>query len=138
MVLPLVPRLAAVVIASGCHTEAAGHAVRDSAMASGMPPRSADLAAYRAGREGEIETLRAGRVMAARDLDSVGATAAKLPIEEYRRIAAAMDAYLIMRGGQTGRDAAAPFDSGWLRMDSLRVERLVLMVRLGARAQDHP
>jgi hypothetical protein len=102
------------------------------APADGAPLAGGELAGYAAGRREEIETMRAalasgGAVGDAR-LDSVGARAAGLEVDAYRRVVARVEWALrspgaSAAGGELARRRGA--------LDSLRVERLVLAIRLG-------
>ena len=91
----------------------------------------ADMVAYQAGRTREIEALRVNATMTSAQLDSVGAAAADLPVERYRRLAESVDEYLKVRNVRVDADGGITTnpDSALVQLDSLRVERLVLMVR---------
>ena len=92
------------------------------------PDLDRDLRAYANGREAEIETLERWleRTDAIRTgaLDSIGAAAADLRLERYVRLASDVDSALV-RWREDGK-----LDQRLRRLDSLRVERRVLLVRL--------
>jgi hypothetical protein len=92
------------------------------------PELDRDLRAYGVGREAEIERLErwlagtgSARTLA---LDSIGAAAAELRLERYVRLAGDVDSALV-RWRADGK-----LDQRLRRLDSLRVERWVLLVRL--------
>jgi hypothetical protein len=125
-------RLFLVFLLAACDGRDADRAIKsDGVGALGTPLQVADLFAYQAGRTQEIAMLHTDRGLTANQLDSVGAQAAGLSVEDYRRIAAAVDAYLKARSARVrgNGDLASSLDSALSRLDSLRVERLVLMVR---------
>jgi len=92
------------------------------------PDLDRDLRAYASGREAEIETLERwlDRTDTVRDgaLDSIGAAAAELRLERYVRLVGDVDSALV-RWREDGK-----LDQRLRRLDSLRVERRVLLVRL--------
>jgi hypothetical protein len=95
---------------------------------------AADLQAYRAGRQQEIEALREGSPVTPEALDSLGALAAGISLESYRQVTQEVDQYLkegVSRIGSDSLTRKATFDSNFAELDSLRVERLVLGVRSG-------
>lgn len=128
-ILPLV----ALVLASACRAEAVCHEGPDETGPARETFHSADFAAYRAGRERELEVLRGEVAVTPNALDSIGAAAARLPLEAYRTLAAAIDEFLKAHGTPFDNDGgrAVPFDSTQRHLDSLRIERMVWIVRLG-------
>jgi len=104
---------------------------RNEGLAFGAMVPLADMVAYQAGRTREIAALRVNATLSGAQLDSVGAAAADLSVERYRRLTESVDEYL--KGKNAGMNAegglANNLDSALVQLDSLRVERLVLMVR---------
>lgn len=97
----------------------------------GVPFGPAELTAYLRGRTGEVALLKSAGVAIAPDrLDRVGAKAAGFSIPAYRRLVDSVDSYLMSRTPRS-QAARAEQDSLLAESDSLRAERLVLMVRLG-------
>jgi hypothetical protein len=98
----------------------------------GVPFGSDQLTAYLRGRTGEVALLRskAGAIAPGR-LDSVGAGTAGLSIPAYRSLVDSVDRYLMGRSPRSHGARAEPQDSLLTLSDSLRAERLVLIVRLG-------
>lgn len=97
----------------------------------GVPFGPAELTAYLRGRTSEVALLRSlAAAIAPGRLDSVGASAAGLSIPGYRRLVDSVDRYLMSRapGSHPARERQ---DSLVAVSDSLRAERLVLLVRLG-------
>lgn len=98
-----------------------------------FPDLDRDLRAYAAGRQAEIGALEAwlDAPEAARrgSLDSIGAVASELRLEQYVRLANEVDQALL-RWGDEGK-----LDQRLRRLDSLRVERKVLLVRLTIRTE---
>ncbi len=90
----------------------------------------ADIAAYQAGRRRELAALRVvlgeGGTIAPERLDSIGAAVAGVTLEEYRRLTGRIETRL-RAPPDSGPDWPAPQRA---RLDSLRVERLVLLVRM--------
>jgi hypothetical protein len=127
-----IQRLFLVILLAACDGRDADRAIRsDGVGVLGTPLLLADLFAYEAGRQQEIAMLHTDRGMTANRLDSAGAQAADLSVEDYRRIAAAVDEYLKARSARVAGNGerASSLDSALSHLDSLRVERLVLMVR---------
>jgi hypothetical protein len=125
-------RLFLVILLAACDGGDADRASRgDGVGGLGTPLQVADLFVYQAGRKEEIALLHSAAGMTANQLDSVGAQAADLPVEDYRRITAAVDDYLKARSARVAGhgDLASSLDSALSHLDSLRVERLVLLVR---------
>lgn len=93
-----------------------------------FPDLDRDLRAYADGREAEIEALERwlDRTDTVRTgaLDSIGAAAADLRLERYVRLSDEVDSALV-RWREDGK-----LDQRLRRLDSLRVERRVLLVRL--------
>jgi hypothetical protein len=113
-----------------CQAEGNPAARREGVALGGSLPL-ADMVAYQAGRKSEIEALHANASMTQAQLDSAGAAAADLPVESYRRVTDSVDEYLkLMSVRADANGGLAPnLDSALVQLDSLRVERLVLMVR---------
>lgn len=98
----------------------------------GVPFGPDQLTVYVRGRTGEVALLRSEAVaIASGRLDSVGASAAGLSIPGYRSLVDSVDRYLMGRSPRSHRARAEPQDSLLTLSDSLRAERLVLIVRLG-------
>ena len=108
-----------------------GPPARNEGHAFGVSLPLADMVAYQAGRKSEIEALHANASMTAAQLDSAGAAAADLSVESYRRLTESVDEYLKEMSVRVAADGgmATNRDSALVQLDSLRVERLVLMVR---------
>ena len=123
----------AVAIALGCQTGDAAHPGRsDRPAVPVVPPARAELLAYHDGRSSEIAALRQRPALSGGSLDSIGAAAAGLSVEAYRRVTAAVDAYLKEALRMSAGAGVPPAPDPWLaQLDSLRVERLVLGVRRG-------
>lgn len=97
----------------------------------GVPFGPEELTAYLRGRTGEVALLRSkGIAIAPARLDGVGAGAAGLSLPAYRKLVDSVDRYLMSRSPRS-RAARAEQDSLLAVSDSLRAERLVLMVQLG-------
>lgn len=113
----------------GCQAEHAPD--RDEGLAFGATLPLADMVAYQAGRTREIAALHANPTRTNDQLDSIGAAAADLSVERYRRLAESVDEYLKARIVRVDADGelVTNLDSALVQLDSLRVERLVLMVR---------
>lgn len=124
------PSLVLVWLLIGCQAEHAPNARTDGLQFGATLPL-ADMVAYQAGRTREIEALHANATMTSAQLDSVGAAAADLSVERYRRLAESVDEYLKVRNARVDADGGlvTNLDSALVQLDSLRVERLVLMVR---------
>lgn len=92
------------------------------------PELDRDLRAYTDGRTAEIATLKRSSgwtdAMGNGVLDSIGAAAANLGLERYLRLVGDVDSALV-RWGDQGK-----LDQRLRRLDSLRVERRVLLMRL--------
>jgi hypothetical protein len=123
----LIPMLLVLVACRGSALPATDRESGLSALGQ-YPDLDRDLRAYANGREAEIETLE--RWLAQTDpirsgaLDSIGAVAADLRLERYVRLAGDVDSALV-RWREDGK-----LDQRLRRLDSLRVERRVLLVRL--------
>lgn len=97
----------------------------------GVPFGAEELTAYLRGRTGEVALLRSEAVaIAPRRLDSAGASAAGLSLPAYRSLVDSVDRYLMGRSPRSHGARAEPQDSLLTLSDSLRAERLVLIVRL--------
>jgi hypothetical protein len=124
------PSLLLVCLLVACQAEHAPVA-RNEGFPFGATLPLTDMVAYQAGRTREIAALHANATMTSAQLDSIGAAAADLPVERYRRLAESVDEYLKVRNVRVDADGelATNLDSALVQLDSLRVERLVLMVR---------
>jgi hypothetical protein len=116
-------------VAMGCRSPEARSPARETGVAAlgEFPSIDRDLRAYEAGQAAEIATLE--RWLANPDsvrgsLDSVGAAAAELGRERYVRLSDDVDRALV-RWREQGR-----LDPRLSLLDSLRVTRKVLMIRL--------
>jgi len=92
------------------------------------------LQAYERGRRQEIVALRSGKRFTGSAVDSIGARAAGLAPDVYRNLTQAIDGYLKHQLQRAATQLSAfpmPSDSLLTLLDSLRVERLVLIVREG-------
>ena len=98
-----------------------------------VPPARAELLAYHDGTSREIAALRQRPALSGGSLDSIGALAVGLPVEEYRRLTASVDDYLRRRSGRVEDSVhvTTKLDSTMGLLDSLRLEWLVLKVRRG-------
>lgn len=122
--------LMTVLVAAGCRSREPA----DRAPGFGALPELVQLIAYGRGLEQEIAALQAGgQDRDRRWLDSVGAAAAGLSISRYRALVDSMDRFLEERAAARDPDSREPLslDSLLGVLDSLRVERRVLEVRIG-------
>lgn len=115
----------------GCRAKPAP-TMDDSAPAFGASLAASDVAAYQRGREREIDALRSAGPVTVSGLDSLGAGATGLPVAEYRRMVESVDRYLKdwSRQDRSVLPPTSKFDSALAFLDSLRVERMVLAVRI--------
>jgi hypothetical protein len=92
------------------------------------------LQAYERGRRQEIAALRSGKRFVDSAIDSIGAGAARLAIEDYRNLTSTIDSYLKRRLQLAAMQLTVvpASDSLLALLDSLRVERLVLEVQVGS------
>jgi hypothetical protein len=92
------------------------------------------LQAYERGRRKEIAELRSGGQFTIGTIDSIGARAAGLSPEDYQNLTQTIAGLLKQRTRLLSTQmtlAPAVNDSLFALLDSLRVERLVLEVRIG-------
>lgn len=123
--------LVTVLVAAGCRSREPA----DRAPGFGALPELVQLIAYGRGLEQEIAALQAsGQDHDRQWLDSVGASAAGLSISRYRALVDSMDRFLEDRAAARDPDSREPLslDSLLGVLDSLRVERRVLEVRIGS------
>lgn len=92
------------------------------------------LEAYERGRRQEITALRSGARFTSGAIDSIGAGAAGMALDDYRRLSGAIDGFLKQRLQLTTMAMTVVLpasDSLLALLDSLRVERLVLALQIG-------
>lgn len=128
--------LLVLLLSPACRAEGPGQPEHGTGLAAlGLyPDLDRDLRAYGLGRAAEIgaleQWLSKQEARPAAALDSVGAAAAELDRARYVRLANEVDRALI-RWREEGK-----LDQRLFRLDSLRVERTVLLVRLTAQAME--
>lgn len=126
-------RLLLLLLLFGCRPDPGPLPDRASGLAvlGQYPELEQGLRSYGQGRGAEVQALEAWLAAGARRdpeiLDSIGAVAAELERERYHRLTEEVDQALI-RWRDEGK-----LDQRLSRLDSLRVERKVLLVRLTAR-----
>jgi hypothetical protein len=122
--------LALLLVLSSCRGHAPPVADRESGLSAlgRFPDLERQLQTYADGRRAEIRALE--RWLDLRDttrsgaLDSIGAAESAIGVERYGRLAGEVDRALVRWG------AAGKLDSRLRGLDSLRVRRRVLLVRL--------
>ena len=110
----------------------AGSGAKTEPATGGVPPAAAtlserDLDDYATGTRAQIDLVRhailSGHAVDAQGADSTAARAAGVSVEQFRAIRAAVEATLKTQSALAGRAA---------RLDSLRIELMVLRVRAEA------